>query len=150
MPSNMPLHSIIWLTPVLLLWKGQIRANIVCLGMCSVMERQYPTTGPGKACFSYCAWNFSMNGFLQSCFTHLGLVQISSPEDRPVSFTVRHLQSRTAGERLMLMPSMDKQRKFQEPLGFLCLSLNCASVLSSIQRETYCAECFSALSHSEC
>ena len=51
-------------------------------------------------------------------------------------------------ERLLQMPSMDKQRKFQEPLGLLCLSLNCTSALNSIQRETYWADCFSALSRS--
>lgn len=99
--------------------------------------------------FFYCTWNFSLNGFLWSLFPHLCTVQISSPEDKSVSLTVWYLQPKTAGGTLILMPSMDKQRKFQEPLGLLCLSLNCTSALNSIQRETYCAECFSALSNSE-
>lgn len=90
-----------------------------------------------------------MNRFLWRLLLLLCLVQISSPEDKFVSLTVWHLQHRTAGERLMLMPSMDKQRKFQEPVGLLCLPLNCTSALNSIQRETYCAEYFSALSSAE-
>ncbi|EPY80779.1 hypothetical protein CB1_000803024 [Camelus ferus] len=76
-------------------------------------------------------------------------VESNDSEDTPSRLFVRPLQPKTTAERLILMPSMDKQRKFQEPLGLLRLSLNCPSALSSIQRETYRAESFSALSSSE-
>ena len=112
--------------------------------------RQKATPGDKRSSLFYSTWNFSINRFLWSLFLLPCLVQISSPEDKSVSLTVWHLQQKkTAGERLIPMPSMDKQRKFQEPLGLLCLPLNCTSALNSIQGETYCAEYFSALSSSE-
>ena len=125
-------------------WKQTVH-----LAVCTFVEGPFLATGDKKGSDFYCSWNFRINGSLWRLVPRLCLVEISNPEDKSVSLTVGPLRPKTMGERLILMPSMDKQRKFQEALGLLCLSLNCASALSSIQRERYCAECFRALSSSE-
>lgn len=60
--------------------------------------------------------------FFGAYFCLCVLLKLAVQSTSPFLSQYGHLQPKTAGERLILMPSMDKQRKFQEPLGLLCLS----------------------------